>query len=807
MPVEELMPSGPVVDLPARIGDFEIIEELGRGGMGRVFAARQIGLGRIVALKAILVGRSTADLELRFLREAQTVARLRHPHIVMVHDSGRAHGYVYFSMDYIEGGDLARRLRERPIAPREGAELLRKVAAALAYTHAEGVLHRDLKPSNILLEAGEPRLADFGLAAQLEVGGDLTAATGVLGTPHYLAPEALRHGSAALSVASDVYALGVILFELLTGRTPFSGASPAELPALVDNTEPPAPHLLAPAVPRELETICLKCLERDPARRYASAAALTEDLRRWIADEPILARPPSRMERVRRFARRHRAAFAATTTVVVVLVAAATVGAALALRATRAERRAATEAMTSRELANFLQNDLLTQASPGAEPDREVKLRTVLDRAAKKIDGRFSGQPLVEAELRETLGRTYRELGEYETARGHFERAYALRLAASGERDPATWRARCRVAEMCYHLADYATGERLAAFVLAAQARALGPEHADTLDTKSVLASLQHAMGQSVKAEVLLREALAVQQRQHGLAHLATLETLGNLSSVYLDTRRFAEAEALLRPALAACLQHFGPENLYTMLMANNLAGAVWCQGRYAEAAELHRRNWQDSKRVLGPEHPDTLRSLNNVARCHFAQEQFAEAAALHAQILEARRRLFGAEYHETLRSMAGLAAADRALGKLAEAEALFAESFRIAGRVLGAEHPDTLQMLDGLADTLLARGAAAEAEKYFRDDISRREKATAADWAGAAARSGLGQALVQLGRNAEAEPLLIAGYEGLRKSESQLPASERKTIAIAGARVVALYTRWGKPEEAQLWQRKLEVR
>lgn len=312
--------------MPERLGPYEIIEELGRGGMGRVYAARQIGLGRIVALKVMGDASRRADFELRFLREAQTAARLRHPNLVAVHDFGRADGQWYFSMDYLEGGDLARRLRGRPFAPWEAASVVRKVTLALAHAHTEGILHRDIKPSNILLDGDEPKLADFGLATQLEAGGDLTAVTGILGTPHYLAPEALREGSAALSVASDLYALGAVLFELLTGRTPFAGAAPGALMALMESSEPPSPRLLAPAVPRDLETICLKCLERDPARRYASALALAEDLRRFLDGEPILARPLSGPARFLRWCRR-RPALAAVWALVTALAVGSTVAA------------------------------------------------------------------------------------------------------------------------------------------------------------------------------------------------------------------------------------------------------------------------------------------------------------------------------------------------------------------------------------------------------------------------------------------------------------------------------------------------
>ena len=330
---------------PEQIGPYEIIEELGRGGMGRVYAARQTGLGRIVALKVIAEHATSApDLELRFLREAQTVARLRHPHIVAVHDSARAGGLLYFSMDFVDGGDLATRLKDRVYAPPKAAALLEKVADALSYAHGEGVLHRDLKPSNILLDGEEPLLADFGLAAQLEAGGDLTAITGLLGTPHYLAPEALRGGSAALDVASDIYALGVVLFEMLTGRTPFAGASLAELPALVATKEPPSPRLLSPAVHRDLDTICLKCLEREPGRRYANAAALAEDLRRFLAGESIIARPISPLGHFTRWCRR-KPALAAVWFLVTALAVSATIA---TIQFRREELRTATALMQTR---------------------------------------------------------------------------------------------------------------------------------------------------------------------------------------------------------------------------------------------------------------------------------------------------------------------------------------------------------------------------------------------------------------------------------------------------------------------------
>ena len=365
--------------LPEQLGPYEILEELGRGGMGRVYAARQIGLGRIVALKVMGDASRNADFELRFLREAQTAARLRHPNLVAVHDFGRADGQLYFSMDYIEGGDLARRLRGRPFAPWEAASLLRKVTLALAHAHAEGVLHRDLKPSNILLDGDEPKLADFGLATQLEAGGDLTAVTGVLGTPHYLAPEALREGSAALSVASDLYALGVVLFELLTGRTPFAGASPGALAALVENSEPPSPRLLAPAVPRDLETIVLKCLERDPARRYVSAVALAEDLRRFLDGEAIVARPLSAPERFLRWCKR-RPALATVWVLVTTLAIGSTLAAGLIQQALHRTQQAEAESRERLRAARVAEARAIRRTT---QPGRRAEALAALTEAAR----------------------------------------------------------------------------------------------------------------------------------------------------------------------------------------------------------------------------------------------------------------------------------------------------------------------------------------------------------------------------------------------------------------------------------------
>jgi serine/threonine-protein kinase len=280
----------------AQFGDYELIDVLGRGGMAVVYLARQISLDRLVALKTVSPALAAdAHGRERFRREARAVAQVEHPRIVSIHDVGTSAGAMYYTMDYIAGADLGRAMRERAIPVRDAASLVQKVAEAVDHAHQRGVLHRDLKPGNILLDdANEPHVTDFGIALEMEGAAGLTLTGDVMGTPPYMAPEVLAGGPGKSAVASEVYALGAILYHLLTGRTPFVGGSPSEILHLVQTVQPPSPRVLNSAVPRDLETICLKCLEKEPKSRYQTAAALADDLRRFLAGEEILGRrtPP-----------------------------------------------------------------------------------------------------------------------------------------------------------------------------------------------------------------------------------------------------------------------------------------------------------------------------------------------------------------------------------------------------------------------------------------------------------------------------------------------------------------------------------
>src|SRR5438128_983272 len=284
--------AGRAAGMQGELGDYELLEEVGRGGQGVVFRARQKSLNRTVALKVISLGQWASKAHLkRFRLEAEAAARLEHPGIVPIHEVDERDGQCYFSMKFVEGGQVDEVVKRTPISIRQAAELIVKVGRTVHYAHEHGIIHRDIKPGNILLdEKGEPHLTDFGLARLVESESSVTQTLDVLGTPSYMAPEQAVGNNAAVSSATDVYGLGAVLYQLLTGHPPFAGGTTYETIKLLEDTEPRPPRLLNPKVDRDLSTICLKCLEKDPKRRYSSALALVEDLEHWLNHEPILPR-------------------------------------------------------------------------------------------------------------------------------------------------------------------------------------------------------------------------------------------------------------------------------------------------------------------------------------------------------------------------------------------------------------------------------------------------------------------------------------------------------------------------------------
>ncbi|HKX60228.1 MAG TPA: serine/threonine-protein kinase, partial [Verrucomicrobiae bacterium] len=339
--------TGPGAALPRTFGAYELLEEVARGGMGVVYRARQTHVNRLVAVKVLASGVFAApDFVKRFRTEAEAVASLDHPHIVPIYDVGECEGQPYFSMKFVESGTLADRISraKSPIANREAAALLAKLAHAVHFAHQRGILHRDIKPGNVLMDAqGEPLLTDFGLAKLVEKESTLTRTMAMLGTPSYMSPEQARGEAKQLTTAVDVYGLGAVFYELLTGQAPFAGGTTMETVRQVLEKEPRRPSTLQPGLDLDLETICLKCLEKDAGRRYGSAESLADDLERWLHHEPILARPTSAWEHTTKWIRRNRLAFMAMTAIALLLVTGVTVSTWQRLEAQSAQKIAETE--------------------------------------------------------------------------------------------------------------------------------------------------------------------------------------------------------------------------------------------------------------------------------------------------------------------------------------------------------------------------------------------------------------------------------------------------------------------------------
>ncbi len=359
-----------------RIGDYELLEQIARGGMGIVYRARQRSLGRMVAVKMIVAGHFASDeMKQRFRAEAESAARLRHPNIVAIHEIGEHEGQPFLSMDYIAGRTLAELVRDGPLGPAQAARCVRAIAQAVHFAHEHGTLHRDLKPSNVLIdEHDQPHITDFGLAKQLGDDSELTLSGQVLGSPAYMSPEQAAGRRAKISPASDVYSLGAILYHLVTGRPPFQGGTPQSILLQSQNEEPVAPRRLNASAPLDLETICLKCLEKDPAKRYATAQSLAQDLERFLNGEPVQARPLSSAGRLWRWSQRHRTVAGLLCLIVVLLLAVSIGSLVAAVRIKRAEQRAVTN----------LRESLLAQAQAlrfSGHTGQRLKSLAVLQRA------------------------------------------------------------------------------------------------------------------------------------------------------------------------------------------------------------------------------------------------------------------------------------------------------------------------------------------------------------------------------------------------------------------------------------------
>jgi serine/threonine protein kinase/tetratricopeptide (TPR) repeat protein len=801
-------------------GRYKLVELLGEGGMGAVWMAQQTEpVRRLVAVKVVKAGMDSKQILARFEAERQALALMDHPNIAKVLDAGTTpSGRPYFVMELVKGVPITRYCDEQRLAPRQRLELFVPVCQAVQHAHQKGIIHRDIKPSNVLVAPydGRPvvKVIDFGVAKA--AGQPLTERTlitgfgAIVGTLEYMSPEQAELNNQDIDTRSDVYSLGVLLYELLTGTTPLEKrwlkeAAMLEVLRLIREQEPPRPSTrlsttdalpslaanrglepkkLSGLVKGELDWIALKALEKDRNRRYESASAFAADVQRYLADEPVLACPPSAGYRLRKFARKNRAALTTMATIALVLVAGIAVSTWQAFRATWAEQKmgkalgqarqakaqadkALNESEEARRQAQAVTKYLvkLFRSPDPSQDGRDIKLADLLDRAPAELDANLAGSAKMKAELLAALGDTYQGLGLPDKAVEVYEKARALREATLGPDDAATldtmtslasaYNDAKRPAEAIaltekalprYRIkfgADH-PGTLTAASILGDAYRAaerpddairllepslkrcrskLGPDHSTTLDTMNNLALAYKMAGRLPKAVALFEETLNLEKAKLGLDHPETLITTNNLAGSQVADGRPGHAIRLLEPSLKRCRTKLGRDHPTTLDAMNDLALAYLVAGRLPKAVALFEETLNRMKAKLGPDHLETLNTTNNLSDAYGATGRPSDAIRLLKPALKRCQSKLGPRHPVTLSAMHRLGRLYLDVGKVNVALPLFEETLKLQRAKLGPDHPDTLMTMGYLAVCYWKAKRLNKSIPLFEEALRRREK------------------------------------------------------------------------------------
>jgi serine/threonine protein kinase/tetratricopeptide (TPR) repeat protein len=818
-------------------GRYALVQRIGGGGMGEVWLARQTEpVRRQVAIKVIRAGMDTSQIVDRFESERQALAMMDHPAIATVFDGGfTPDGRPFFAMEYVKGEPITTYCDRHRLGTRERLRLFIGVCEGVQHAHQKGIIHRDLKPSNVLVtirdDSPVPKIIDFGVAKAMSQplsARNLVTEFGVLvGTPEYMSPEQAEMGSLDVDTRTDVYALGVLLYELLTGVLPFASGELrrggyAEIQRVIREQEPsrPSTRLTAPGTdtavvarnrqtePRrlvqqlrgDLDWITMRALEKDRTRRYPTANGLAADIDRYLRDEPVTAGPPSNLYRAQKLFRRHRIAVVAGAAVSLALVA-GIIGTSWGLLQARAQAREAHRQAAIAEAVNgFLNQDLLAAAVPSARKGqgRDVTVREVLAVAAERLDrdsesgGRFAEEPLVEAAIRSAVGSTYSKLGEYPAAEPHLRRALELRRQVLGDDHPETWWAMNSLGMLEYGMNHLAEAEPLLAGAYDRSQRRFGPEDPDVLTCEANLANLYRKQGRFKEAEPIFVRNLEVRRRVLGAESTGALDAATSLATLYQETGRYELAEPLHRQVMDTHRRQRGEKDVATMTATTNLANDLALLGRFEEAEPLMKQVLDLKIELYGPDHPSTLNSVNNLGELKGQLGQDAAAEVYHRQALAARTRVLGPRHARTFQSLNCLASSLVGQGRHAEAEPLATAGAAEAALALGERNLDALALQITRAHALVGLRRAPEAETLLRrvlavleERVAKGEDAGEGEGLADFVRVDLGMALAEQRRWPEAESLLVTYVP-------KMPPREAKTRKAA-AFVASFYEDWNR--------------
>jgi serine/threonine protein kinase/tetratricopeptide (TPR) repeat protein len=787
---------------PQKIGHFRILQRIGEGGMGVVYLAEQEEpIRRRVALKLIKMGMDTEQVIARFESERQALALMNHPNIARVFDAGSTEqGRPYFVMEYIQGVPITDYCDTNRLNTGERLDLFLEICDGIQHAHQKGIIHRDIKSSNVLVTFQDERpvskIIDFGVAKataqRLTERTYFTEQGQLIGTPEFMSPEQAEMTGLDIDTRTDVYSLGVLLYELIVGVLPFDFQKLRQggwerIRKTIRETEPQKPSTrittlgesskevakrhgadlptLRRQLKGDLDWIVMKAVEKDRTRRYASASELAADITRHLTHHPVMAGPPSNWYRMRKLVRRHKAAVVTASLVILAMLiglAGTTIG---LIRAKKAEQAASEEAETAKQVSDFMIG-LFKVSDPTEARGNTVTAREILDRGAEKIERELKGRPLVQARLMDTMGRVYRSLGLFQQAKLLLEKGLEIRRSLLGEDHLEVSDSLSNLASVLWDRGDYSQAKQYFERSLSIKEKALGPNDIQVAAVCHNLANVLWSKGDYATAKLLLERSMAIREKVLGPRHPEVTNTMNSLGALYYAMGDYAKAQSYWERTLAIREEVLGPDHPFLAMTLNNLGTLKKDGGDYVGAKPLLERAIRIQEKSLGSNHPNLAAGLNSLSYLLCAMKDFDAAKPLIQRAIAIEESNFGPDHPEVARFLQNLADIYRETGDYAAARPIYERALTIRRKNLGENHRDTAWSLQGIASLDADEGRYADAERHYLKALQIQKQILGPDhpdvgWT----LCGLAELHTKRSRHAEAEQLYVQALANLEKN------------------------------------------